>query len=37
MIKLLENEILIKCREMDLDLINSMLKDCEEEYSSIMK
>ena len=36
MIKLLEGEILIKCREMDVELINSMLQDCEQEYTSIM-
>ena len=37
MIKLIEPELLIKCRKEDKQMIASLLEDCEREYIQIMK
>lgn len=36
MIKLLEPEVLLKCRKEDQDLVRSLLPDCEQEFKEIM-
>ena len=37
MIKLLEDEVYLKIRKEDINLFESILKDCEKEYTEIMK
>ena len=37
MIKLLEDEIELMCREEEVDYINSIKRECENEYSDFMK
>jgi V-type H+-transporting ATPase subunit E len=37
MIKLLEPELLLKCRKEDQDLVKSLLPECEQEFVEIMK
>jgi V-type H+-transporting ATPase subunit E len=36
MIKLLEKELYLKCRKEDVQLVQSILQECEKEYSEIM-
>lgn len=36
MIKLLEAELLLKCRKEDYDLVKSLLPECEQEFRDIM-
>jgi hypothetical protein len=36
MIKLLEKELLLKCKRDDLQLIRELIPECEEEYVEIM-
>ncbi len=37
MIKLLEPELLIKCRKEDQDMVKNLLPECEKEFSEIME
>jgi len=37
MIKLLEPEILLKCRKEDQDLVRNLIPECEQEFLDIMK
>ena len=37
MIKLLEPELLLKCRKEDQDLVKSLIPECEKEYVEIMQ
>lgn len=37
MIKLLEPELMLKCRKDDVKLVSELLKDCETEFVEIMK
>jgi V-type H+-transporting ATPase subunit E len=37
MIKLLEKELLIRCRHEDIPLLRELIPECEEEYQEIMK
>lgn len=37
MIKLLEKELLLKCRKEDLNLIKELIPECETEFAAIMK
>jgi hypothetical protein len=37
MIKLLEPELMLKCRKDDVKLVTELMKDCENEYVEIMK
>ena len=36
MIKLLEDQVELKVREEEVDLVNGMLSECEQKYSEIM-
>lgn len=37
MIKLLEKELLIKCRKEDQELVKSLIPECESEFEELMK
>lgn len=37
MIKLLEAELLVKCRKEDFDLVKSMIPECETEFKELME
>jgi len=37
MIKLLEPEVLLKCRKEDQDLVRTLIPECEQEFLEIMK
>lgn len=36
MIKLLEPELLLKCRKEDQELVKTLIPECEEEFKAIM-
>jgi hypothetical protein len=36
MIKLIEEELILKVREEDMDLVEGLLEECQSEYSAIM-
>ena len=37
MIKLIQEELLVRCRKEDVALLKSLIPECEQEYTAIMK